>query len=97
MKKLKVMRDTEYKDTYSLFSSDLFLADVAKFTDLSDADVLIRSGQYFTTLATKLDRLSDQLRKGNEVQAHHLQDIINELLFIQKNYNIKKKSSALKP
>lgn len=85
------MRDTKDKDTYSLFSSDLFLADIAKFTDLTEADVLIRSGQYFATLATNLDKLSDQLKKGNEVQERHLQNIIDELLFVQQHYRIQKK------
>lgn len=85
------MRDTDKKDTYSLFSKDLFLADLENLTNLTEADILIRSGQYFTTLATKLDRLSDQLKKGDEVQQHHLQDIIDELLFLQQHYKIKKK------
>lgn len=92
MKKTKVMRDTKDKDTYSLFSSDLFLADIARFTNLSDTDVLIRSGQYFATLATKIDKLSDELKKGNEVQEQHLQDIVNELLFIQQHYQLQRKT-----
>ena len=85
------MRDTDQKDTYSLFGKDLFLADLANLTNLSETDVLIRSGQYFITLAAKLDRLSEQLKEGNEVQEHHLQEIIEELLVIQEHYKIKKK------
>jgi len=90
----KYMRDTEEKDTYSLLTNELFLADVNKYVEadnITETDALVRSGQYFATLATKLDRLSDQLKKGNEVQAHHLQEIIDELLFIQQRYSIKKK------
>ncbi len=86
------MRDTDKKDTYSLFSKDLFLKDLDSLTNLTEADVLIRSGQYFITLATKLDRLSDQLKKGDEIQKHHLQEIIEQLLFIQQHYRINKKS-----
>ncbi len=85
------MRDTKEKDTYSMLTNELFLADIARFTDLSETDVLIRSGQYFTTLATRLDKLSDQLKKGDELQVRHLQDIIDELLFIQQHYKIQKK------
>lgn len=85
------MRDTDKKDTYSIFSKALFLADLESLTNLTEADVLIRSGQYFTTLATKLDKLSDQLKEGDEIQKHYLQDIINELLFLQQHYKIKKK------
>lgn len=85
------MRDTDIKDTYSIFSKDLFLADLENLTNLTEADILIRSGQYFTTLASKLDGLSDQLKKGDEIQKHHLQTIINELLFLQQYYKIKKK------
>lgn len=91
MKKLKIMRDTKDKDTYSLFSSDLFLADIAKFTDLTEADVLVRSGDYFATLATRLDKLSNQLKKGNEIQERYLQEIIDELLFVQQHYKLQKK------
>lgn len=57
------MRDTDKKDTYSLFSKDLFLADLENLTNLTETDILVRSGQYFTTLATKLDNLSSQLKK----------------------------------
>ena len=94
----RIMRDTEEKDTYSLLTNELFLADVTKYIevdDVTETDALVRSGQYFTTLATKLDRLSDQLKKGNEVQAHHLQEIIDELLFIQQHYSISKKESKI--
>lgn len=86
------MRDTDKKDTYSLFSKDLFLADLENLTNLTEADILIRSGQYFATLATKLDKLSDQLKSGNEVQEHHLQEIIDQLLFVQQHYKLKKKT-----
>lgn len=87
------MRDTNIKDTYSLFSKDLFLADLEKLTNLTEADILVRSGQYFTTLAVKLDRLSAQLKKGDEIQQQHLEDIINELLFVQQHYKINKKET----
>lgn len=90
----KIMRDTEEKDTYSLLTNELFLADVARYIradEVTETDALIRSGQYFTTLATKLDRLSMQLKRGDEIQKHHLEQIIKELLFIQQHYKINKK------
>jgi GTP-binding protein EngB required for normal cell division len=59
--------------------------------DSLEIEALVRSGQYFTTIATKLDKVSLELKKENEALHNYLQLIVDELLYIQPRYKIKKK------
>ena len=47
-----------------------------------DIDASVRSGEYFLTLATILDHISDN---------PEMQQIIRDLMYLQKNYKIVKK------
>jgi hypothetical protein len=59
--------------------------------DPLEVEALIRSGQYFTTVATQLDKISLELKKQSEPQSHDLQLIVDELLYVQTHYKIKKR------
>lgn len=51
----------------------------------------VRSGDYFATLATKLDELSEHLQKTDEATAYDLEILVADLLHLQRNYIISKK------
>lgn len=59
--------------------------------NVDELEAIIRSGQYFSTIATKLDKLSHELKRVNQPQANQMQDLVDELLYIQARYKIKKK------
>ncbi len=75
--------------TYILSDSSILLADIERFAELTQADVLVRSKDYFVTLATKLDKLSLELRPRQQLQKDAIQQIVDELLYLQKHYKIK--------
>lgn len=56
------------------------------------ADALIASGDYFGTLATRLDSISIQLALTNEPIHLELERLINTLLYLEQTYRISKKS-----
>jgi hypothetical protein len=62
------------------------------FGDYAEDDlplaVRIRSGEYFATLATQLDAISDTLADDNEAERVNLQKLADELLKLQKQYKI---------
>lgn len=77
------------------YSSEVFMF-VPKFRDglsinTEELEAIIRSGQYFSTIATKLDKLSHELKKDNQPQANQIQNLVDELLYIQGRYKIKRK------
>jgi len=51
----------------------------------------IRSGDYFITLATLLDVVSDSLTGENEAEGAVLQQLIENLIYIDKSYKLVKK------
>lgn len=51
---------------------------------------LIRSGDYFITLATKLDGLSKEAA-SNEALSDELQRLVSDLMYLQYSYEIQKK------
>jgi hypothetical protein len=51
----------------------------------------VRSGDYFATLATKLDQLSQDVKKMDEATAYDLELLVADLLYLQRNYDISKK------
>lgn len=52
----------------------------------------VRSGDYFVTLATELDRLAQELGPVPNRQAEELERIISELLFVNSHYRVVRKS-----
>lgn len=55
--------------------------------------VQIRSGDYFATLATTLDEVSQTLEHNNEVVSKELQRIVSDLLYLQRTYTIIRKDT----
>ena len=51
----------------------------------------VRSGDYFATLATKLDEISQAMQKTDEATAYDLELLVADLLYLQRNYDIRKK------
>lgn len=82
-------QSTESKNKhYILQELSLSLADLG---ELTQADVLVRSKDYFVTLATKLDKISLELKPRQRLQKDALQQIVEELLYLQNHYTIKKR------
>jgi len=85
---------------YSVTDHGLTIHDYAdNFADMGsskesqhlDSDALVASGDYFVTLATSLDHLSQGLAKRKQPEHVALERTINELLYLQRNYQIIKK------
>jgi hypothetical protein len=61
-----------------------------------EADMLrearIRSGDYLMTVATELDQLAQSLAKLKAPEAHELERLVAELLYVERNYTIVKRS-----
>lgn len=77
-------------DTYVVSNHTLFFNDKTEFNPL---DVLIKSGDYFTVLASCLDDLIHNLEQ-TATSSHAeltLQQLVEDLLYLQENYNIIKK------
>lgn len=51
----------------------------------------VESGDYFVTLATRLDCLSESVEKKDKVASKQLQSIIRDLLYLQSYYSVTKK------
>jgi hypothetical protein len=56
-----------------------------------EVDVQVRSGDYFVTLATDLDRLSGKVT--NHSTRLEIEDVISDLIYLQDHYTISKKRS----
>lgn len=52
------------------------------------AKVRVRSGDYFMTVATELDKLAQSIASTNDAEAAQLERLVSELLFIDRNYTI---------
>jgi len=63
-------------------------------TDEHELQAHVRSGEYFATLATSLDQVSQSLDTKNEAESAILQRFINDLLYLQRNYMIVKKDKT---
>ena len=68
-----------------------YLADTDAQTDHQELKAHVRSGDYFSLLATKLDEVSQQLVDNKPEQTIALQHLIDDLLYLQKHYNIVQK------
>lgn len=53
--------------------------------------VCLRSGDYFAMLATLIDEISDSIAANDPAQAYRLQKIVEDLLYLQSDYNIVQK------
>jgi hypothetical protein len=73
-------------------SSLSFLRDIVNEGQSYDSDheldVQVRSGDYFVTLATTLDSLSDKIR--NHTVRVAIEDIVSDLIQLQDTYTITK-------
>jgi hypothetical protein len=56
-----------------------------------ETDALVASGDYFVTLATALDQLSQTLAEHHQPEHMPLERLINDLMYLQRNYQISKK------
>ena len=94
---------SEEENTYTIQSSEMTHYSSTTFSyapklkdgyvtiNIDELEAIIRSGQYFSTIATKLDKLSHELKKGNQPQVNQIQNLVDELLYIQARYKIRKK------
>lgn len=55
-----------------------------------EIDAQVRSGDYFITLATRLDALAQEGVLNNDT-AYEMQRLVGDLLYLQHNYEIKRK------
>jgi uncharacterized protein YigA (DUF484 family) len=53
---------------------------------------LAASGDYFETLAARLEQIAAGVPK-NSVEQYQLQDAVTQLLYLQRNYNIQRKDA----
>jgi hypothetical protein len=58
----------------------------------AEVDALVASGDYFETLATKLDDISIMLARRGAPEHIDLQHIVDTLLYMQKHYTVQKNS-----
>jgi hypothetical protein len=59
--------------------------------ELQELVAHVRSGDYMITLATLLDSISDELTVENQAEATVLQQLIQNLMYIDKHYKLVKK------
>jgi hypothetical protein len=60
--------------------------------ELQNIDLLVRSGDYFVTLATQLDTLINQI--DDNVTVARIETIVADLLYLQHHYNITKNNGS---
>lgn len=53
----------------------------------------IRSGDYFMTLATELDKIAQAMAGAQESEAAEVERLVTELLYAHKYYDISRKDS----
>jgi hypothetical protein len=61
--------------------------------DNLETAALVASGDYFITLATRLDKLSQDLAKTSPAAHLELEKIIKQLTYLQRHYTINKSDS----
>lgn len=71
--------------------TSLWLHDAARDTDLMRLRAMVASGDYFETLAARLEQVADAV-PATSVEQHQLQDAIGQLIYLQRDYVISKKS-----
>ena len=68
-----------------------WLHDAARDTDRMRLRALVASGDYFETLAARLEQIADAVPSAS-VEQHQLQDAIGQLIYLQRDYVISKKA-----
>jgi len=63
------------------------LNDMADQREFNQADALAASGDYFVTLATKLDMISQSLPRDSAEQIE-IENLIQTLFYLQKHYKL---------
>ncbi len=91
---------------YALASSDSFvtdgtgatswLHDLAGNPDNWRIEALVASGDYCEMLAAMLEQIACAL-PATSVEQYQVQDIVGQLLYIQRHYNFTKRSATLHP
>ncbi len=67
----------------------LCLHDFAADLSHADIDAIVASGDYFGSLATSLDTISQDLKNaGNDTEHLNIEKLINALLYIETKYKI---------
>lgn len=56
--------------------------------------VCLRSGDYFAMLATLIDEISDSIEADEPAESYRLQKIVEDLLFLQREYKIVQKDQT---
>lgn len=76
----------------SHFSTAQFFVRDAESNDIEmHLQARVRSGDYFMTVATELERIVQELPHSDMAQAAELERIITELLILSKRYTVIKK------
>jgi hypothetical protein len=94
-----VLRVSDHISNHIIFGSlgkkTKLLHDFAADLSRDDIDAIVASGDYFGTLATSLDSISQRLLINdngiNEPEHYNLEKIINALLYIETKYSIVKR------
>jgi hypothetical protein len=60
--------------------------------DRLELETHVRSGDYWSTLATRLDTICQLLPDTNDAERVNLQRIIDELLYIERKYTLTKRN-----
>ena len=69
---------------------DMWLRDAPRGTDTMRLQAMVASGDLFETFAARLEQVADAV-PASCVEQHQLQDIIGQLLYLQRDYSIVKK------
>lgn len=90
-------------DAYILAQSDLIItdgqSDVTVFRDVPSSPeefriyALAASGDYFETLAARLEQIGAAIPE-NSAEQYQLQDAVTQLLYLQRNYVIRRKDGT---
>lgn len=71
------------------WSQPAFVRDMLEDQPVDNLDVQVKSGDYFVTLATELDRLSRDIESYSV--RNKLENIVSDLIHLQDDYTITKK------
>jgi hypothetical protein len=70
----------------------LFLRDVSEDSINWRSEALAASGDYFETLAAKLEEIATALPEVS-VEQYQMQDVISQLLYMQRRYKLVRKNT----
>lgn len=71
----------------------LTLQDTDEHFNLLELKAHVRSGDYFSLLASRLDDISQTMSADHEAESIGLQHLVEELLYLQRRYQIIHKAS----